>query len=440
MEKDRLFAYTLADKKRYLISNNSGELGIGSYYPSSFNGSISWSTFTAEGFKMHEENLSSMRWTPVKEASPDQPSKAFGISTINKTNADELSSVPNEKLMVSKYHKSTGLLNFHSIQPNVNDPEYTLHLLGENILNTLESDLAFTYNRSEQWKRISFKTIYGGLFPYISGNIDYTFDRRGRYHGKTIYFNELEPGGGLSVALDLGKNRSIRRLTVSSIYTYNQTDFQGPYKDSLGRRSFSYLNNFINFTNQLQRSKQQIFPSFAQNISFSYKRALTHYKASQITGVATFYIPGLFKNHSVALNAAFLQKDTVGQLNFSSNFPFSRGYTSINLYQMFKLGVTYHLPLVYPDAGIANIVYLLRVRGNVFYDYTRANDFYSDGSKFMADFRSTGTEIYLDTKWWNDFPVTFGIRYSRLLNTDIFGNNANRNRWEFILPVNLFNQ
>ncbi|MBC7901914.1 MAG: hypothetical protein H7Y27_00765, partial [Gemmatimonadaceae bacterium] len=53
-----------------------------------------------------------------------------------------------------------------------------------------------------------------------------------------------------------------------------------------------------------------------------------------------------------------------------------------------------------------------------------------------VDFRSTGVEIFFDTKWWNELPVNFGIRYSRLLDADIFGDHG-PNWFEFVLPVNL---
>ena len=43
--------------------------------------------------------------------------------------------------------------------------------------------------------------------------------------------------------------------------------------------------------------------------------------------------------------------------------------------------------------------------------------------------------MFFDTKWWNQQPVTFGIRYSRLLNTDVLG--ANANQWSIIVPLNL---
>ena len=79
-----------------------------------------------------------------------------------------------------------------------------------------------------------------------------------------------------------------------------------------------------------------------------------------------------------------------------------------------------------------------RIRGNLFYDYTHANDFYTNGSVFSGNFRSTGAEIYFDTKWFNQEAITFGFRYSYLNDPDLFGGTG-RNRIEFVLPVSLFN-
>jgi hypothetical protein len=106
---------------------------------------------------------------------------------------------------------------------------------------------------------------------------------------------------------------------------------------------------------------------------------------------------------------------------------------------MIKWGINYHLPLLYPDAGVANILYLSRIRGNLFYDDTHVNDFFANARRFVANFRSTGAEIFFDTKWWNEAEVSFGLRYSHLLDEDLFG-GISRNRWELILPVNLLKQ
>jgi hypothetical protein len=151
------------------------------------------------------------------------------------------------------------------------------------------------------------------------------------------------------------------------------------------------------------------------------------------------YFPGFAKTNSIVLNGAFLRKDSLNQINFSSGFPFSRGYQAVNFYQMYKWGINYHLPIACPDWGFANIFYLLRVRDNLFYDDTEVNDFHTNRNNFSASFRSIGTEINFDTKWWNEVNVSFGIRYSRLLDKDLYGAKGS-NRWEIIVPVNILNQ
>ncbi|MDQ6890402.1 MAG: hypothetical protein M3Z56_09025, partial [Bacteroidota bacterium] len=222
-------------------------------------------------------------------------------------------------------------------------------------------------------------------------------------------------------------------------YVYNESDYKGVYKDSLGKISYSYSSSFLSFSNQIQTAKQQIFPRFAQTINLYYKSALTHYAGNQFLTTGNIYLPGIFKTHSLVFNAAYLQKDSLQQINFSSGFPFSRGYQAANFYKMYKFGVNYHLPLLYPDAGFGNIFYLLRVRANLFYDYTSVKDFYRNGNAFNARFNSAGTEINFDTKWWNQANVAIGFRYSYLFDKDLFS-NAGSNRWEIILPVNIFKQ
>jgi hypothetical protein len=104
---------------------------------------------------------------------------------------------------------------------------------------------------------------------------------------------------------------------------------------------------------------------------------------------------------------------------------------------MWKAAVNYHLPLFYPDLGLANIVYFLRVRANLFYDYSTVKSLRTGISQPL---RSAGTEIFFDTRWWNQQPVSFGIRYSRLFDASFFNSansTLNPNQWEFVLPINL---
>ena len=89
------------------------------------------------------------------------------------------------------------------------------------------------------------------------------------------------------------------------------------------------------------------------------------------------------------------------------------------------------MPLFYPDWGFANILYFQQVRTNLFYDYTKV---FSRDKKTTANQKSVGGEIYFDTKWWNQYPLTFGFRISHLLDQDQY-DGSKGTYFEFILPV-----
>jgi hypothetical protein len=112
----------------------------------------------------------------------------------------------------------------------------------------------------------------------------------------------------------------------------------------------------------------------------------------------------------------------------------ARGYDAIDYPRMWRTSFNYHMPLLYPDLGIGNIVYFLRVRSNFFYDDMHLKSLRTGK---IINLRSAGTEVYFDTKWWNQQNVTFGLRYSRLLDTKLFIKPPNPNSWEFIMPINL---
>jgi len=187
----------------------------------------------------------------------------------------------------------------------------------------------------------------------------------------------------------------------------------------------------------LQQARKNIYPRFAQSVLLSYRNAVQTVSARQFLASGSFYFPGFALSHNIVFNLAFQNRDTLNQYRYSNSFPFSRGYESPNLRNLYKWGANYHLPLAYPDWGFANIVYFQRIRANAFYDYTIGKVAYTNGARLNTSFRSTGAEIFFDTKWWNELPVNFGFRYSHLLDRDLYGGTGSE-RFEFILPVNLF--
>lgn len=435
---DKLFAVSVPDRKVYELQGDSLRNYIGNYQPAISTNKLAWTSFSAFGYQLHQADKNKLQFKPVTSA-PQLPE--FGINSLKQEpGANLMASSTPATTSAKKYPKFTHPFNFHSLVPYFDDPDYTFSLMGENILNTLQTDLSFGYNRNEGYKQISFNTIYGAFFPYLFGRVDYTLDRRdygfdANRNVVEVNWNETKLQTGIQVPLLFAGGRNYTRLTLTSSINYSINDVkQQAFRNALPNNT--YLNNSVTFSNQIAKPYQLINPQLAQSITVTYRNTVNSLGAHQFLASGAFYFPGLFSTHSLVFNVAHQRRDRAYSL-FSNQLPFSRGYTADNLYRLYKVGVNYHFPVAYPDAGIGNLVYLMRLRGNLFYDYTHGTDFYRSGATFKADFRSAGAELYFDTQWFNENSITFGIRYTRLLDNDIFGGNG-RDRLTLILPLSIF--
>ena len=431
--------YAIAGGRIFGVNLPHGDPLTGIYQPqSASNGSFTWNTFTAAGFHLDEAPRSSLGLEEIPAAAWDQGLPLQNIDSLNRGPAHLLDRINTAAYPVSKYPGASHLINFHSWRPYLNDPDYTFSLVSDNILNTFETKLFVAYNRNENYKQAGASATYAAFYPWLTAGWHYTFDRNAFYGSNKIFWNENEYRAGLSIPLNFTRGRSYTSLLFGSDIVRNQRYYTGLYKDSFNSRAFAYIDPYISFVHQSQQTQQQIYPRFAQVLNLSYDRAVTSFQANQFLASGFLYLPGLDYTHSLLLTGAFQQRDSLRNARFSNGFPFSRGYAAENFYQMWKLSANYQLPLCYPDWGLGNIVYFLRLRANLFYDYTHAQDFYTNRAIYTAEFRSFGSEIYFDTKWWNQLSITFGIRYSHLLDPDFEGRGPNQ--WELILPLNLLSQ
>ena len=437
--RDRIFRWE--NGQLYVVpETEKGAHHTGDYQLHAMNDKLVWTRFTANGYQLMfaTRDDDQKNKLSIVQVLPDQSD--FGVRLISDSLNGFLSDIPHTNYPVANYSKSFRLFNFHSRRPYISDPDYSFSFVSENILNTLQSEIFLNYNRNEKFKQLGFSAWYGGWFPFLKLKSQYTFDRNARIrtNAPRTYWNEWESSVGFSIPLNLTGGRTYTYLTASSDYVYNQRSFTGYYKDSFENRAFGYMNASLNFSNQIQQARQHIYPRFAQALTLNYKRAVTNLDGNQFLASGSLYLPGIFINHNLVLQAAWHKRDTLNDIRFSNSFPFSRGYSANNFHQMWKVGANYHLPLVYPDWGFGNIVYFLRVRANIFYDYTQIADYNNANRLVRLDFRSYGTEIFFDSKWWNQLPISFGFRFSRLMDRDLEGRSTNQ--FEFVLPVNLLNR
>ncbi|WP_018617024.1 TolB family protein [Segetibacter koreensis] len=429
---DEIWAFIESKNQMVRVAKNAT-----GYYQAVYNNAekkLITSNFTAVGYRLASISNDSLLWQPVNTNTAALPD-LYVAKALQQEDSATLENISNRNFPVRKYSKAFNLLNFHSIQPTYSDPEFALTLLGENILNTLRTEVLYTYNRNESSHRAGLTAIYGGWYIQPTISVNQTWNRNIFYNADTTFFyNELNANAGLRLPLNFSAGRQYRYLTLNGTINNQQVKWNGIGKNLLQNKNFNFWQVQLQYSGQIQKVAQHIYPRWAQTLLVQYKTILNKYSANQFLASGYLYLPGFHINHNIVLTAAYQQRDTLRQYIFSNSFPFSRGYSSFDFPRMWRFGANYHFPLLYPDWGFGNIVYFKRIRANTFFDNTWVKSLLT---KDRFSFRTVGAELFFDTKWWNQQDVSFGIRYSRLLDYKTIKINQ-PNQWEIILPVGLY--
>ena len=419
---DDVYAWVETNNKMYHIASYPSGL----YQSTLENGKLIASAFTASGQRLAVIN---MNWKEV--AAPPTVNNLYVDQALDASL--NITNIPSERFSYRKYSTLSHPFNFHSWRPYYDPPEYSFTVYGQNVLNTIATELAYTYNENENSHSASGNLIYGGTFIQPFVGLNHTWNRSLAVRPDTVaYWNEMEWFAGLQLPLELTGGKMYRYLNLSASYHSSDINFTGSNKNLFKATDVRYVQGRIIFTSQLQKAAQHIFPKFAFT-GLVQMRTSTNVHARQFLASGNVYLPGLFKTHSIVVSAAYQGRDTMRRYGFTNNFAFSRGYDGgVDFPRMWKIGGNYHFPLIHPDWGFANLVYFQRIRANAFIDLTQVKSLRTGA---VSSYISSGGEVYFDTKWWNQLPVTFGIRYNRLMNGGRLG--LAPNQWEIILPVDL---
>ena len=331
---------------------------------------------------------------------------------------------------VKRYPNLSHPFHFHSLQLAAEDPLYGLDLLGENILNTVQTSLAYRYNRVSEISSIGGDLSLGPWYvqPYV--HMDYSWNYQAYTKDQQAFgYKELTSQLGLQLPLNFSGGRWQRSLYLSSAISQSNL-----FWDALAKEQGSpigqirYLYSRAQFTLSSRQAALQLFPRIGFSSYVELNTPLDD-GPRQWMGSTTFYLPGIGATHSLRGSVAYQNRDTAGAYGYGSRFAFSRGYTRPSYARMWKFGVDYDLPIWYPDFGFAGLAYFFRVRANMYVD----ESYGFDSQKRRASFGSVGAALFTDLNIGNQYPITIGLRYNHLLNKAF----AVKNNFELILPIKL---
>ena len=353
---------------------------------------------------------------------------ALRQSTFSLSSQNEQTSLP-----VENYGRAYDLFNFHSWRPGYYTPEWSISAYGQNLLNTLETEVHYVYNQNETSHKIGFNLTSGAHYPWLLLGADHIASRSFNQAFTLIRWDETNGYAGLKLPLNLTGGEFYRYVNLSTQLNASNLKYDPTVVPGLKEKFLAHMQQGFSYSFFNQKAVQHIYPHWGVTGNIINKTAVGNTDAYQLFFNSSIYLPGLGKNHSMVFAITYQQRDTLKQYYFTNNFPMARGYSAVDYPRMWKIGANYHMPLFYPDWGVGNIVYFLLIRSNLYYDAMWQK---SLRTGIVKSKRTVGAEFHFDTKWWNQQPFSFGIRYSRLLDQDEM-NPQGYNRWEFILPVDI---
>lgn len=417
-----------------------------------------FSVFTNLGNDLKVMPVNTDSWVPVKITEPiDMPQYQYFSS--EEEGGSIVDKIPDIQYNTQKYSQSSRLINLHSWGLLFNDPLYELSLRSNNILNTFDFSAGVRYNRNDENFTWFAGIEYAQLFPVFYLNASFvknsnTFktmvdDGAGGTDEITVRYNwnETVIQPGVRVPLNLSSGTYFRSMNIYTNYDHRLTS--GQYLEVLDSDKYKPNNDLFKnfsrksmvygllFSNSRMRAKQNIYPKFSQYAAIQLTHAIDTLNNFQLFTDTEFTFPGLYVNHNLVLQASWQNERSDNNYRYPDLFRYARGYTRPFGYeQIFLVGVNYHMPLWYPDIGLAGIVYFYRIRSNFFFDYSTTQN-NSSGETIYRNYNSVGAELIFDTNILNSYPMSFGVRFSYLLDED-FSNSDSKSNIEFFIPVMRF--
>ncbi len=176
----------------------------------------------------------------------------------------------------------------------------------------------------------------------------------------------------------------------------------------------NYLHTYLYASHYLRMSKRDLYPRLGGFVSASYTNTLGDegHLGSMYSLQGGVYLPGIGTHHHLLLRGGW-QKQDPGEYYLSINrIDFPRGYESAISGEMNTFSADYALPLAYPDWSVEPIIYLKRIRADLFYDWSYGRNILEGKDKwYTGTYQSAGAELMVDFHAGRIiFPFSAGLR------------------------------
>jgi hypothetical protein len=416
---DNIYALQLANGKVYQVTS----VRFGAYEPTvSENGKkLVYSNYTAEGYELAETEINPSSW-PEFYAEPTTDIH-FHEPLLNQPgNQDITDSTFRQHYKIRKYHALTdGLFNIYGWFPTLGNNQYGVDFYTRNLMSTLRGTLGIFYNTNENAIGSKINLTYAAFYPVF--DLEYGLRTRRKAEIRTnpettVIEQEWTEKYGLAgikfpFRLTQGKYRTF--LEIGGAYGYYDVDFVADDEtpaEAINTNFYAYRAR-LNFSRLLPQARQHVKPRWGQTAQLQYQKAIDD-TPERIYINAFLFFPGLKKTHSLNFEGRWKKEEIQNTYRFSDEFMMPRGYKPDPFRKIWVASANYEFPVWYPDLALGRILFLQRLRSNLFYDYSQA-----ELIALKENLNSTGAELFIDLRALRLFSMTLGFRYSFVSNKDL---------------------
>lgn len=293
-------------------------------------------------------------------------------------------------------------------------------IMSQNTLNTAIMQAGWYYHKGYHHGKLSF--TYQGWFPVIDLAADYgdkafnmawKTNDKGQPVTQGYYTNRnlLEAEARIYLPFNLTRNQRIRGIQPAFTYYFTNNKYQEYSTQKF--RNFQYILPEILFYNYRRKAQRDILPRNGYQLRLQYMMTPfnTENYGSLYAARLTTYWPGIVRNHGLMLRLGYQYQDLDNKALYLPKHLLEkpRGYNfQYQTQQQWAFKADYALPLLTPDLSIGSLIYIRRLRANLFYDLSRNQ--VSRKSSWTTQ-SSYGADLIFD---WNvlrmSYPLTTGVR------------------------------
>ena len=284
----------------------------------------------------------------------------------------------------------------------------------------------WVYNVNEQTGKFYTSLSYRGWYP----EIDFLFDIGNRsayaqYQGSSETFRftwqETNFTTTISIPFNFSHGRFSRSLqpSIGSTITGIQHNSSTPEKFTKGM--IQTMDYRITSSQYLHSNQKDVYPRLGQSIDVTYRN--TPFGGNDMGSIfgasANLYFPGIIRHQGIWLYCGY-QHHTEKYLpayTFSDIISYPRGYTGSYDRELFSVKFNYKLPLLYPDLSVGSVLYLKRIKLNLYYDWANGKN-----PGYINEYQSAGGELTVDFHLLRFvLPIEMGVRSIYYPSTGGFG-------------------